>query len=201
MRRAPIVRGKEGRERRPLPDLCSNPLSRFSSLSPASEDGPAVESLFAAELARRAAGGPSPSEPTIPPAPAWASDDPDAPPPPQLAASRALSSEGLSGLIPRARALVSLGFSFSLAFAGLAALVAAATVALAAVAPSFIHGGSPDAQPPPYVDPYTLIDRRGLLGTDGPDGPLPPPPPGYKKARAEEAVRRAAEAEAAAGRE
>jgi hypothetical protein len=175
-----------------------------------------VESLFAAELARRAAGGPSPTEPTPgsrprspspspPPAPAWASDDPDAPPPPQLAASRALASEGLGGLIPRAKALLTLGASFSAAFAGLAAIAAAAFIALAAAfGPAFVHGGRTGAGLPQYVDPYTLIDRRGLLGTDGPDGPMPPPPPGYQKARAAEAAAREGRggaAEAGVGRE
>jgi hypothetical protein len=190
--------GREGGESAPaargLPTAllflhATPPLSLTHTHTAADDDAP-VESLFAAELARRAAGGPVPSE-SVPPAPAWASsDDPDAPlPPPQLAASRALVNEGLSGLIPRARALLTLGFSFSAAFAGLAALAAGAFALLAvSFGPAFVHGGSPDAGPPPYVDPYTLIDRRGLLGTDGPDGPLPPPPPGYKKARAEAAA-------------
>lgn len=181
--------------RLPRPSLSPPPHSLPSLISPLPipADGQ-VESLFAAELTRRAAGGPGPPDPSgsRPPAtPAWASGDPDAPPPPQLAASRALSSEGLSGLIPRARALLTLGFSFSAAFAGLAAVVAALFIGLAAaVGPGFVHGGEPGVGLPPYVDPWTLIDRRGLVGTDGPDGAMPPPPPGYKKQRAAEAAAR-----------
>jgi hypothetical protein len=170
-----------------------------------------VESLFAAELARRSAGGTGPEAPAVPPPPAWAARRPPSSAggggdadgdPPQLLASRSLSSEGLSGLIPRARALLTLGLSFSGAFAGLAALAAAAFIALAAaVGPSFVHGGREGAGPPPYVDPFQLLRAEGSpplpLGTDGPGGAMPPPPPGSRAKKAAEAAAVAAAAEPA----
>lgn len=71
---------------------------------PCSDDPTAA--ALRAELARRASGGSGP----LPPAPRWADDgarggggggDEDVPP--QLAASRALVNEGLSGFLPRVK--------------------------------------------------------------------------------------------------
>uniref|UniRef100_A0ACD5TYI4 Uncharacterized protein n=1 Tax=Avena sativa TaxID=4498 RepID=A0ACD5TYI4_AVESA len=74
--------------------------------------------------------------------------------------SMALNSEGLEGLVPRAKVLVSLGGTFFLAFGPLIIV----TVSLFAglylyFGQSFIHDGSnKPVTPPPYIDPYELLE-------------------------------------------
>ncbi|XP_048570917.1 uncharacterized protein LOC125551679 [Triticum urartu] len=74
--------------------------------------------------------------------------------------SMALNSEGLEGLVPRAKLLLSLGGTFSLAFGPLIIV----TVSLFAglylyFGQSFVHDGSKKpVAPPPYIDPYELLE-------------------------------------------
>ncbi|TVU24767.1 hypothetical protein EJB05_27223, partial [Eragrostis curvula] len=77
--------------------------------------------------------------------------------------SMALNSEGLEGLIPRAKLLLSLGGTFFLAFGPLILV----TVSLFAglylyFGPSFVHDASKTPiSPPPYIDPYGFWKTRG----------------------------------------
>jgi len=111
----------------------------------------------------------------VPAAPRWAADSrrggggsSSSDPPPQLAASRAAASEGLSGLVPRARVLATLGLGLGLspAFWGLAAVSLSLFAALAlGYGDAFIHGGRPAVTgPPPYIDPYSLLDEAPREG-------------------------------------
>ncbi|KAF3323777.1 hypothetical protein FCM35_KLT12508 [Carex littledalei] len=78
--------------------------------------------------------------------------------------SMALNSEGLEGLIPRAKLLLSIGSTFFLGFWPLM------TVAIGLFAilyfyfgPSFLHDASKTPiSPPPYIDPYTLLEDERL---------------------------------------
>lgn len=78
--------------------------------------------------------------------------------------SMALNSEGLEGLVPRAKLLLSLGSTFFLAFGPLILV----TVSLFAVlyvyfGPSFVHDASKTpVSPPPYIDPYELLEDERL---------------------------------------
>ncbi|KAJ1277233.1 hypothetical protein BS78_05G279700 [Paspalum vaginatum] len=78
--------------------------------------------------------------------------------------SMALNSEGLEGLVPRAKLLLSLGGTFFLAFGPLILV----TVSLFAVlyvyfGPSFVHDASKTpVSPPPYIDPYELLEDERL---------------------------------------
>ncbi|TVU24775.1 hypothetical protein EJB05_27232, partial [Eragrostis curvula] len=78
--------------------------------------------------------------------------------------SMALNSEGLEGLIPRAKLLLSLGGTFFLAFGPLILV----TVSLFAglylyFGPSFVHDASKTPiSPPPYIDPYELLEDERL---------------------------------------
>uniref|UniRef100_A0A0E0F6I3 Uncharacterized protein n=1 Tax=Oryza meridionalis TaxID=40149 RepID=A0A0E0F6I3_9ORYZ len=82
----------------------------------------------------------------------------------QRARSMALNSEGLEGLVPRAKLLLSLGSTFFLGFAPLILV----TVSLFAVlyvyfGPSFVHDASKTpVSPPPYIDPYELLEDERL---------------------------------------
>lgn len=77
----------------------------------------------------------------------------------QLEKSRALNSEGLEGLIPRASQLVQLGGGFFLAFGPFIAVISLLfSVAYFALGDSFVHGGSPSYSPQ-YVDPYELLSE------------------------------------------
>ncbi|BAT14419.1 uncharacterized protein [Oryza sativa Japonica Group] len=82
----------------------------------------------------------------------------------QRAKSMALNSEGLEGLVPRAKLLLSLGSTFFLGFAPLILV----TVSLFAVlyvyfGPSFVHDASKTpVSPPPYIDPYELLEDERL---------------------------------------
>lgn len=77
--------------------------------------------------------------------------------------SMALNSEGLEGLIPRAKLLVTLGGTFFLAFWPLILITIASFAALYLYfGPSFIHDASEmPVVPPQYVDPSVLLqDER-----------------------------------------
>eukprot|EP00252_Welwitschia_mirabilis_P000100 TRINITY_DN10067_c0_g1_i1.p1 TRINITY_DN10067_c0_g1~~TRINITY_DN10067_c0_g1_i1.p1 ORF type:complete len:219 (-),score=36.46 TRINITY_DN10067_c0_g1_i1:490-1146(-) len=77
----------------------------------------------------------------------------------QRALSMAMNSEGLEGLIPRAKVLLTLGASFFLAFWPFMLAIVAFSLALYIyVGPSFIHPGSKQMTQPTYVDPYKLLE-------------------------------------------
>ncbi|XP_034918533.1 uncharacterized protein [Populus alba] len=74
--------------------------------------------------------------------------------------SMALNSEGLEGLIPRAKLLLTIGGAFFLGFWPLILIIVASFSALySCFGSSFIHDGS-DAptSPPQHVDPYELLE-------------------------------------------
>ncbi|PSS26151.1 Homeobox protein like [Actinidia chinensis var. chinensis] len=74
--------------------------------------------------------------------------------------SMALNSEGLEGLIPRAKLLLSLGGTFFLAFWPLVLITVAFSFALYLYFGSnFIHdGNSSPGTLPQYIDPYALLE-------------------------------------------
>ncbi|XP_019422814.1 PREDICTED: uncharacterized protein LOC109332322 isoform X3 [Lupinus angustifolius] len=78
--------------------------------------------------------------------------------------SMALNSEGLEGLIPRARLLLTLGGTFFLAFWPFILLTVASFSALYFYfGPIFIHDGSNmHISPPQYVDPYELLEDERI---------------------------------------
>ncbi|XP_057464904.1 uncharacterized protein LOC130754681 isoform X1 [Actinidia eriantha] len=78
--------------------------------------------------------------------------------------SMALNSEGLEGLIPRAKLLLSLGGTFFLAFWPLILITVAFFSALFLyLGPSFVHGASKTPiTPPQYIDPYTLLEEERI---------------------------------------
>ncbi|CAN4112072.1 unnamed protein product [Withania somnifera] len=78
--------------------------------------------------------------------------------------SMALNSEGLEGLIPRAKLLLTLGGTFFLAFWPLILVTIAAFLALYLYfGPSFVHYASNrSTDPPPYVDPYVLLEEQRI---------------------------------------
>lgn len=64
------------------------------------------------------------------------------------------------GLIPRATELIRLGGGFFLAFGPFIALISLVfSVIYLVLGDSFVHGGSPVSAPPPYVDPYDLLNE------------------------------------------
>ncbi|GLU03375.1 hypothetical protein SLE2022_205770 [Rubroshorea leprosula] len=81
--------------------------------------------------------------------------------------SMQLNSEGLEGLIPRAKLLPSLGGTFFLAFGYLILLTAACFSALYLYfGSSFVHDASNKAiSPPQYVDPYALLEDERISQT------------------------------------
>ncbi|CAN4107820.1 unnamed protein product [Withania somnifera] len=81
--------------------------------------------------------------------------------------SMALNSEGLEGLLPRAKLLLTLGGTFFLAFWPLILVTIAAFLALYLYfGPSFVHYASNRlADPPPYVDPYVLLEEERMSQT------------------------------------
>uniref|UniRef100_A0A453HYZ7 Tubulin alpha-6 chain n=1 Tax=Aegilops tauschii subsp. strangulata TaxID=200361 RepID=A0A453HYZ7_AEGTS len=111
------------------------------------EDEP--ESLFAKELRKRGVGAAAAEFERA----ASGADG-------QRERSVALNSEGLEGLVPRAKLLLSLGGTFFLAFGPLIIV----TVSLFAglylyFGQSFVHDGSKKpVAPPPYIDPYELLE-------------------------------------------
>ncbi|XP_075520804.1 uncharacterized protein LOC142554071 [Primulina tabacum] len=76
--------------------------------------------------------------------------------------SMAINSEGLEGLIPRAKLLLTLGGTFFLAFWPLILATIAFFCALYLYfGPEFVHDGSKTSMaPPPYVDPYELLEEE-----------------------------------------
>ncbi|CAK9144985.1 unnamed protein product [Ilex paraguariensis] len=81
--------------------------------------------------------------------------------------SMALNSEGLEGLIPRAKLLLTLGGTFFLGFWPLILITVSFFSALYLYfGPSFIHDGSekPVASPQ-YVDPYALLEDEKISQT------------------------------------
>ncbi|XP_054786974.1 uncharacterized protein LOC129293187 [Prosopis cineraria] len=78
--------------------------------------------------------------------------------------SMALNSEGLEGLIPRAKLLLSLGGTFFLAFWPLILITIVAFSALYLYfGPSFVHDASKmPPSPPQYVDPYALLEDERI---------------------------------------
>jgi hypothetical protein len=83
--------------------------------------------------------------------------------------SMALNSEGLEGLVPRGQELVKLGGSFWLS---LWPLIVASLLAFGAAyvyfGPAFVHSGY-QTSPPPYVDPYQLLESEQLPSQVGPN--------------------------------
>ncbi|KAK6136950.1 hypothetical protein DH2020_029311 [Rehmannia glutinosa] len=81
--------------------------------------------------------------------------------------SMALNSEGLEGLIPRAKLLLTLGGTFFLAFWPLILVTVAFFSALYLYfGPEFIHDGSnTPVAPPQYVDPYELLEEERVYKT------------------------------------
>ncbi|KMZ56037.1 hypothetical protein ZOSMA_9G01410 [Zostera marina] len=78
----------------------------------------------------------------------------------QREVSMSLNSEGLEGLIPRAKLLLSLGGTFFLAFGPLILITITLFTALYFYfGPTFIHGASTSSfSPPQFVDPYQLLE-------------------------------------------
>ncbi|CAH9091130.1 unnamed protein product [Cuscuta epithymum] len=78
--------------------------------------------------------------------------------------SMALNSEGIEGLIPRAKLLLTLGGSFFLGFGPLILVIIAFFSALYVYSgPKFIHDASnTHITPPKYVDPYALLEEERI---------------------------------------
>ncbi|KAK3193127.1 hypothetical protein Dsin_024437 [Dipteronia sinensis] len=78
--------------------------------------------------------------------------------------SMALNSEGLEGLIPRAKLLLTLGGTFFLAFWPLILITVASFSGLYFYfGPAFVHDGSDRLiSPPQYVDPYALLEDERI---------------------------------------
>ncbi|KAJ7967610.1 putative Tubulin alpha-6 chain [Quillaja saponaria] len=78
--------------------------------------------------------------------------------------SMALNSEGLEGLIPRAKLLLTLGGTFFLAFWPLILITVAFFSALYFYfGPAFVHDASKTpVSSPPYVDPYALLEDERI---------------------------------------
>ncbi|KAL1192593.1 hypothetical protein V5N11_008664 [Cardamine amara subsp. amara] len=82
--------------------------------------------------------------------------------------SLALNSEGLEGLIPRAKILLTIGGTFFLGFWPLIVLTLGAFSALYLYfGADFVHDGSrTSVSPPPYIDPYALLEDERISGMD-----------------------------------
>ncbi|RDX76136.1 hypothetical protein CR513_43908, partial [Mucuna pruriens] len=78
--------------------------------------------------------------------------------------SMALNSEGLEGLIPRAKLLLTIGGTFFLGFWPLILVIVATFSALYFYfGPTFVHDASKMAiSPPQYVDPYALLEDERI---------------------------------------
>ncbi|XP_059647912.1 uncharacterized protein LOC132294172 [Cornus florida] len=78
--------------------------------------------------------------------------------------SMALNSEGLEGLVPRAKLLVTLGGTFFLAFGPLILVTVAFFSALYLYfGPTFVHDASrTPIAPPQYIDPYALLEDERI---------------------------------------
>ncbi|RWR74010.1 Ribosomal RNA large subunit methyltransferase H [Cinnamomum micranthum f. kanehirae] len=78
--------------------------------------------------------------------------------------SMALNSEGLEGLIPRAKLLLTLGGTFFLGFWPLILVTVTFFSALYFYfGPGFVHDASKTpVAPPPYIDPYELLEDERI---------------------------------------
>lgn len=78
--------------------------------------------------------------------------------------SMALNSEGLEGLIPRAKLLLSTGGTFFLGFGPLILITVASFSALYIYfGPTFVHDASrTPITPPQYIDPYALLEDERI---------------------------------------
>ncbi|KAL6347564.1 hypothetical protein AAG906_026089 [Vitis piasezkii] len=78
--------------------------------------------------------------------------------------SMALNSEGLEGLIPRAKLLLTIGGTFFLGFGPLILITVAFFCALYFYfGPTFVHDGSKTPiMPPQYIDPYELLEDERI---------------------------------------
>lgn len=78
--------------------------------------------------------------------------------------SMALNSEGIEGLVPRAKLLLTIGGTFFLGFWPMILITVGTFAALYAYfGPSFVHDGSEmSISPPPYVDPYALLEDERI---------------------------------------
>nr|XP_010936235.1 uncharacterized protein LOC105055909 [Elaeis guineensis] len=78
--------------------------------------------------------------------------------------SMALNSEGLEGLVPRAKLLLTIGGTFFWGFWPVILITVAFFAALYFYfGPHFVHDASKmPVSPPPYVDPYTLLEDERL---------------------------------------
>ncbi|KAH1230910.1 hypothetical protein GmHk_10G030258 [Glycine max] len=78
--------------------------------------------------------------------------------------SMALNSEGLEGLVPRAKLLLTIGGTFFLGFGPLILIIVATFSALYFYfGPTFVHDASKMAiSPPQYVDPYALLEDERI---------------------------------------
>ncbi len=76
----------------------------------------------------------------------------------------ALNSEGLEGLIPRAKVLLTIGGTFFLGFGPLILITVAFFCALYFYfGPTFVHDGSePPIIPPQYMDPNELLEDERI---------------------------------------
>ncbi|KAL4555890.1 hypothetical protein LXL04_038522 [Taraxacum kok-saghyz] len=81
--------------------------------------------------------------------------------------SMALNSEGLEGLIPRGKVLLSLGGTFFLAFWPLILVIVASFSAIYLYyGPKFVHDGTTkQIQLPQYIDPYVLLEDERINQT------------------------------------
>ncbi|XP_022749139.1 uncharacterized protein LOC111298680 isoform X2 [Durio zibethinus] len=81
--------------------------------------------------------------------------------------SMELNSEGLEGLVPRGKLLLTIGGTFFLGFWPLILSTIAFFSALYLYfGPSFVHDASKAAiSPPPYIDPYALLDDERISET------------------------------------
>lgn len=78
--------------------------------------------------------------------------------------SMALNSEGLEGLIPRAKLLLTIGGTFFLAFWPLILVTVSVFSALYFFfGPTFVHDGTRTTiSPPQYIDPYALLEDERI---------------------------------------
>ncbi|XP_061354509.1 uncharacterized protein LOC133299100 [Gastrolobium bilobum] len=78
--------------------------------------------------------------------------------------SVALNSEGLEGLVPRAKLLLTIGGTFFLGFWPLILITVASFSALYFyLGPTFVHDASSShLSPPQYVDPYELLEDERI---------------------------------------
>jgi hypothetical protein len=143
-------------------------------------EGDSPETLFMKELAKRKKLGPTPMETKTKESseddsettnkkksePKWTDEREKSD---QRQRSMALNSEGLDGLVPRGQELVKLGASFWLSFWP---LIAASLVAFVAsylyFGSAFLHSGN-RLPPPPYVDPFQLLESEELPPQVGPN--------------------------------